>query len=360
MSKSKLNCSDYSDMIDMNLISNIKSKSNVNSIAISQQVDTRTWSFNNYNITLSFTSGDNIFINIINTITFQNYEDIIRDSDISSNLSLELFNTLVTKSFENQPNYKVVFQVENNFLKLTFTAVLDGFFPIVQSIELKEKVLSGDKTLTIKLTEMEAKYKKEINELNKQIEDLKNEQIIFAHHPTQFGEYLKYSVNTTEFDFTKADGFNWLGNYMDFNKLTCLTKIIIFDKNFTYYKTVKDIWSPQRPTPDYYSQDANGWQFYENYLLNIFDSLQIFLPSVTELEVKFNSNAQVYNNNLRSLPNLKKIIFNNYANNQLTSFALIKNIPNLKHLIYLTCLNIHELDQIKNWCDSKSIKLEIK
>jgi hypothetical protein len=206
---------------------------------------------------------------------------------------------------------------------------------------------------------MEAKYKKEINELNKQIEDLKNEPIIFAHHPTQFGEYLKYSVNTTEFDFTKADGFNWIGNYMDFNKLTELNKIIIFDKNFNYHKTVFDIWSPQQGLHNFI-HGQNGWQFFNNYFQNIFDSLQIFLPSVTELEIKFNTNAQVNNNNLRSLPNLKKITWNNYGNNQLTSFALIKNIPNLKHLIYLTCLNIHELDQIKNWCDSKGIKLEIK
>ena len=63
---------------------------------------------------------------------------------------------------------------------------------------------------------------------------------------------------------------------------------------------------------------------------------------------------------LRSLPNLKKITWNNFANNQLVSFALIKNIPNIKHLIYITCLNIHELDQIKNWCESKGIRLEIK
>ena len=46
---------------------------------------------------------------------------------------------------------------------MNFTAVLDGFFPIVQTIELREKILSGDKTLTIKLTEMDSKYKKEIN-----------------------------------------------------------------------------------------------------------------------------------------------------------------------------------------------------
>jgi hypothetical protein len=157
MSKSKLNPQDYSDMIDMDLISSSTSKMNMRSLK--QLVDTKTFTINNYNITLSFTSDDNIFMNIINTITYQNYEGIVRDSDISSNLSLELFNTLINKSFNNQPNYKVVFQVENSFLKMSFTAVLDGFYPIVQNIELREKILSGDKTLTIKLTEMEAKQR---------------------------------------------------------------------------------------------------------------------------------------------------------------------------------------------------------
>ena len=363
MSKSKLNPNDFSDMIDMDLISKSTSKMNfrTQSQTQTQLVDTNTWVFNNYNITLSFTSGDNIFMNIINTITYQNYEGVIRDSDISSNLSLELFNTLINKSFNNQPNYKVVFQVENNFLKMNFTAVLDGFFPIVQTIEMKKKILTGDETLTIKLTEMEAKYKKEINELNKQIGELKNEEIIFAHHPTKFGYYLQYSKNTTEFDFTMGNDWAWLGNYMDFNKLTSLSKIIIYDKDFNYHKKVKDIWSPNKGgVPDYFTQDANGWQFMENYLLNIFDSPPIFLPSVTELEIKFATNAQISNNTLRSLPNLKKITWNNFANNQLVSFALIKNIPSIKHLIYLTCLNIHELDQIKNWCESKGIRLEIK
>ena len=120
MSKSKLNPNDFSDMIDMDLISKSTSKMNfrTQSQTQTQLVDTNTWVFNNYNITLSFTSGDNIFMNIINTITYQNYEGFIRDSDISSNLSLELFNTLINKSFSNQPNYKVVFQVENNFLKI--------------------------------------------------------------------------------------------------------------------------------------------------------------------------------------------------------------------------------------------------
>ena len=361
MSKSKLNPNDYSDMIDIDLIS--KSTSKMNLITQSQiqtqtqLVDTNTWVFNNYNITLSFTSGDNIFINIINTITYQNYEGVIRDSDISSNLSLELFNTLVNKSFSNQPNYKVVFQVENNFLKMSFTAVLDGFFPIVQTIELKEKILSGDKTLTIKLTEMESKYKKEINELNKQIEDLKNEPICFAYWT--FGNYFKYQTNTIEFDFTKADGFFWLGNYMDFNKLTSLTKIIMYDKDFNYQRGVTDIWHKNTNTYGLHTQSCPGtWIF--GCLSNIFDSPQIYLPSVTELEVKFNSNAKIFNDMLRSLPNLKKITWNNFANNQLVSFALIKNIPSIKHLIYLTCLNIHELDQIKNWCESKGIRLEIK
>ncbi len=359
MSKNfKKSTSQFPELLDIDSI-NLNTRSNQNFMS-TQLVDSKTFVFNNYNITMSYTSDDNIFMNIINTITFQNYEGIIRDSDITSNLSLELFNTLVNKSFGNQPNYKVVFQVENNFIKINFTAILDGFFPIIQTIELREKVLSGDKALTLKLTEMEAKYKSEINELKKQIDELKNEEIIFAINPNKFGDYLKYSTNSKEFNFTKFDDWNWIGNYIDFNKLTCLTKIIIFDKNFNYQKTIKDIYTPQRGNIENHTYDASGWQFYENYLQNIFDSPQIFLPSVTELEIKFLNNARIFNDNLRSLPNLKKITWNNFANNQLVSFPLIKNLTNLKHIIFLTCLNIHELDQIKNWCDSKGIKLEIK
>jgi hypothetical protein len=63
--------------------------------------------------------------------------------------------------------------------------------------------------------------------------------------------------------------------------------------------------------------------------------------------------------NLKSLSSLEKICYYNYSKKCVISFELIKNISNLKHLIYSNCLSIIKLNEITNYCKSKNIKLEI-
>lgn len=56
---------------------------------------------------------------------------------------------------------------------------------------------------------------------------------------------------------------------------------------------------------------------------------------------------------------MKKINFISWDNNPISTFQLIKTTPQLTHITYTSCLNITNLSEIKNWCDSKRIKLEI-
>lgn len=357
-SYSKPDISTYSDIIDVDSIISSKStrSSRFNkSTSIVNTVKTNSWVYNSHNINITYTPNNSIYFIIVSNSTFVNYECVIRDGDLVSPLDLEKFYSLITNCFNSQPTYSIDWEFEPNLLNITFSALLDGFFDISQSIRLNEKVLSNDKLLTIKLTEMESRHQEEINVLKTKLYELENTPIIFAHDPSSFGKFFSYPPNTEIFDFTKTSGYVWHGNYLDFNKLVKLKKIIMLDSNFEYKRNVADIFYSDSNC--YYTNF--NYKNYLNHLQNIFSSSQIYLPSVEELEVIYTINSPIPNM-LYSLPNLSKIIFNNFANNSLFSFELIKAVPKLKHLEYNNCFNIQNLEQIKNWCDSKNIKLEIK
>lgn len=355
MSHFKPDISTYSDMIDIDTIKSTKNptKSTKNSIKLISDIKTNSWIYNSHNINITYTPDNSIYFIIVNNLTFVNYERTIRDGDLCSPLNLEKFYFLITNCFNSKEFYHIDWKYEPSTLNITFSAILDGFFNIIQTISLDEKVLSNEKVLTIKLTEMKTKHQEKINELKQEMFELKNTPIIFAHEPNRFGKFLSYSPLTPIFDFTKSDSYQWHGNYMDFNKLKELRKIIIFNSNFKYMRNVFDYYYGGND----YNNNFKGC--YSNSLQNIFDTPLIYIPSVIEIEVIYKDNSPIPSS-LRSLPNLSKLSFYNFSNNVLSSFDLIKAIPKLTHLVYNLCLNIQNLDQIKNWCDSKNIKLEIK
>jgi len=383
-----LNITNYSDLIDIDTTNQLHSKPTTRNILnLTSLSKSLTW--NNYNITYSLNYDNNIFINIINNSTYQNYEKNICEHDLIQDLTIKMFYTIITKVFEStestkstkstesinltestklngskkqQSTYSFQFELVSSRLKINFLVILDEFFPISQSIELDEKILSEDKTLTIKLTEIESKYQKQIDVLNEKINQLENESIMFAIDPTKYGNYLNCTPQSTIFDFRTGDKFHWIGNYMDFNKLIGLKKVILNNNQFTYYRNIED------------NQYLSGCkvQFTNlshicNYRgvnpvlfgqANIFDSKYIWLPNIIEMNVHFVLDS-ISINKLHSLPNLSKLSFFAWGYTQINSFELVKNIPKLSHLIYSNCLNIFNLNQIKNWCNSKNIKLEI-
>lgn len=357
---SRPNISTYSDLIDIDEVrksSNKSKKSIYNSNEQTNFVKTNSWTRNNHKVTICFTPDNNIYINIISSTTFVNYDGYIKSSDLENGLDLNSVYTMITKAFNLEHNYSIDWKFDRNSLSINVSALMDGYFSISHTFTLEEKILSDDKVLTIKLSEMESRHQAEITELKKIINDLETQPIIFAHNPNKFGDYLSYPSNTMVFDFTKADGFSWHGNYMDFNKLKKLFKIIMFNSNFKYSRNVKDICSTSYSYLNHIKSNTGDTTLCS--LDNIFNIPQIFLPSVLELEVKYNT-GELIPQKLNSLPNLKIVSFVNFNNTNLTSFELVKNIPQLSHLIYSGCLQINNLDQIKNWCDSKNIKLEIK
>lgn len=337
-------------------------------VSTNTEIQTKNWIINNYNISTCYTPNTNIYIHAVSNSTYKNYHKTIVDPDLNSNLTIDLFYILMVKTFDKSTNCSLNWGFDDLTLQLKFSTLLDGFFPLEQHIVLDEKVLSDDGVLTMAITEMEAGFLKEIEGLKTRIDELENRTIIFAFKPDVFGEFFTCKIRDTVLDLTIGDEYCWLGNYMDFNELKSVEQIIMFDEQFCYARNVNDVGSAypgNKPVPikaintwsnGYQSCSYNKWQF-QNCLSNIFNTPQIFMPSVTELAIIYKNSSPP--TNLNSLPNLRKLSFSKYSNTQLTSFSLIQSIPKLKHLVYSQCLNIHELDKIKNWCDSKNIRLEI-
>lgn len=94
-----------------------------------------------------------------------------------------------------------------------------------------------------------------------------------------------------------------------------------------------------------------------NYISNIFDSSEIYLPNVVELVI-YKHSMQDFYFMLRSLPKISKITFCKYENKLLKSFDFIKK-NNIKNVVYVNCLNISELDLIKNYFETNNYTLQI-
>ena len=169
-----------------------------------------------------------------------------------------------------------------------------------------------------------------------------------------YSKFVKYKRSTEILILENKSQYYWLGNYIDFNNLKFVKKIVLDDNIFEYKKTTNDILHSLSNILCDHSYN----NVYFNYLSNLFDSPQIYMPSVLEIEIKYKIQFNILY--LRSLPNLNKIKFSTYGNNLLKSLNFIKNIPKLRNLVFQNCSNIENFDLIKNYCDSEDIKLEIE
>ena len=384
----------YSNLVNFDKINSIKSKKNKSAnqsanqstnkltspstnLPTNQKIQTKNWSINSYNISSSYTPLDSIYLNIISNKTFVNYDGFIRETDLESDLNLDKFYTLMVNCFDNandandadnepnepdesnKSNYSIQWDYQPSELTINFFAVFDGFFEINSSITLKEKILSSDKVLSITLNEMDSKYKNLIDDSNDRIADLENQSIVFASHPTEFGKTFECFPLDDTLDLTKCSGLQYHGNYLDFNKLKCLHEIIMYNNQFVYQRQLADWTNYDKLYIFCYINQSNGCNNFQNYLLNLFDTPQIYLTNVRVLTISYKDGTQLINK-LRSLPNLYTLIFDQYGNNSFNPLELIKSFNKLGKLIFNNCLAIQSLDQIKNWCHTKCIKLEIK
>ena len=386
MSKKPINLNTpLSEEIDMSLLKNITvrnkyrtSSSNSNNISSSEIVN-KNYILEHYNISICTDNLTNIYINIINKSTYQNYETIIYDEDLESNLNITKFIKIIYNCFESKPNYKYNYVLESNSINFNFFADLDGFYDIAQSICLREKEISQDKQLSSKITELESR-----------IRELETKEIIFGFDTTAFNNFIKIKKNIDVLDLRPWNDtkFKWYGNLWEFNSFTNLKKIILDDNNFKYdynpnvtdtkitfsngqdINSIPNILTNSNAALGGSHSTGSGYTYIplkptmqtittvQTQLDNMFNNPQLYFPNVSELTFYRKTGSNFSSYVFKSLPNLKKVVFEQYENNPLTTFDFIKN-NKITHVVYNNCLNITQLDLIKNYFETNNLVLEV-
>jgi hypothetical protein len=363
-----------------NKYSNSNSKSNTKSNTISSsEIVNKNYILEHYNISICTDSLTNIYINIINKSTYQNYETIIYDADLESNLNITKFIKIVYNCFESKPNYKYNYELQSNSINFNFYADFDGFYDINQSICLMEKEISQDKQLSSKITELESR-----------IRELETKEIIFGFDTTTFNNFIKIKINIDVLNMRQWNDpkFKWYGNLWEFNSFTNLKKIILDDNHFKYdynpcvtdtkitfsngqdINTIPNILTNSNAALGNTHPTTNGYTYIplkptiqtittaQTQLDNMFNNTQLYFPNVSEL-VFYRKTGSNFNSYIfKSLPNLKKVVFEQYENMILTTFDFIKN-NKITHVVYNNCLNISQLDLIKNYFETNNLILEV-
>ncbi len=372
MSKGK---KQLSDEIDLSLLKNIR----INEDKISSDIITKNYQLEHYNFSMCTDNKTNIFVSVINKGTYQNYETIIYPSDLANNLNIEKFVKIIFNCFESKPNYRYNIELNKNTLTFNFFVHFDGFYDISESIVIYEKEISQDKQLSAKIIELESRIK-----------ELETKDIIFGFDTTTFNNFIKIKKNIEVLDMRPWNNpkYKWYGNLWEFNSFENLKKIIMDDNQFKYdynpsvtntnitfsngqdINTITNILinnSGQLNTQLHTSQGAyytlvkptlQTTTASQTQLDNMFNNPQLYFPNVKEI-IFFRKSGSTFNGyTFKSLPNLSKVTFEQYENNQLTTFDFIKN-NNITHVVYNNCLNINQLDLIKNYFETNNLVLEV-
>lgn len=342
----------YKSMIDVGTIGSINNVNNINT-----NIQNKSYSFNDYNVILSYNSSNTIHIEIVFNTNYTTYTTTIRTDDLTNQiLDLDGFFNMVIKSFDSKykldSNYKVDIELNNDFLLLSFTVSFDNLFVIKEVFRLDEKIVSDDKLLNNKLNDIENKYTNEIKSLKDEIKslkteicELKNTEIILGT-TDKFGKFISAKPNIEVLDFTTFDVWRLnLYNYLDLNKLKLLEKIIIYNHQFC---------CSIMPNLSIIHNSRGGKSF-----VNFLDTFEIYLPSVVELVIIFKGNNDCITN-LRSIPNLHTLTYQNYDNNLLNIDDLVKTVPKLKKLVLKSCSNVGNLVQIRTWTKEQGVELIIE
>lgn len=339
--------SSYSDIINVDSLISMKKKHTFSTKHTNVQIN--NWVANNHNISISYTPENNIYFDILCCSSLKKYDGFVKSDNLD--IDLDMFYNIVVKTFnsvdykqdvDNEKNktncnlYKLLWSFDSKCLRLTFSSLFDGFFSINQTVELKEVIITGDDVLTYKLTNIEVKYQNEISILKKNIEDLQNEEIILAYIPDQFGKILKYSKNSEILDFASHSEYTYIQNNINLNFLKNVNTIII---NISQLYT-------------------NNPALSKSYVPGIFNNRAIYLPSVNEIIIICNIDYPIPVS-LYCLPNLNSLTFKNFTSMGLKPFDLIKNTIKLKKIVFCNSDNIDQLDEIKKFCKSTKIELEI-
>jgi len=218
-------------------------------------------------------------------------------------------------------------------------------------------VLSSDKLLTTKINSMKEMYENKIteleNKLNKlnnvleQLDKINNEPILIVNEPKV---YMNKSIEKLNLTSYNNNYICWL----NFNKFTNISELIVntsFINNHQGQQLNSTIWR------------LHGCNFYTNngnvLMCNHFFDLFNF-PKVTSLKIVYKS-EELKNEelgNMSNIPNLEELILENF-DYKINVFDHIQILSKLKKLVFIDSSNINKIAELREYCISKKIKLEI-
>jgi hypothetical protein len=111
-----------------------------------------------------------IYIKIIDTIQYLNYEGNIELKEFRMPITLQDAYLLVTNCFSDATDHSVSFSKNTNVLRLDFKAKVGGYMNIGFEFILRETAIGDDARASMRLIEMERKHKKEIGDIMERLD----------------------------------------------------------------------------------------------------------------------------------------------------------------------------------------------
>ena len=115
-----------------------------------------------------------IYIKIIDTIQYLNYEGNIELKEFRMPITLQDAYMLLKNCFAETKDHSVSFSKNTNVLRLDFKAKIGGYMNIGFEIILRETAIGGDGKVSMQLIEMERKYKKEIGDIMERLDRMEH------------------------------------------------------------------------------------------------------------------------------------------------------------------------------------------
>lgn len=325
------------------------------------------FNMNNYNINISTSDNTSIYVNIVNKITFQNYETSFVKKDICSFMDInEMFNFMI-KCFNKTENYSIDFESSESKLILFFSAKIDGFLNISHKLIVKELILNSDKMLTTRLNSMKEEFQNNSDDLKselaftkeefqKQINDLKSELITIGC-VKQAGkllyEYIRINKYTNVLDLSKYNNTKDI-IWTNFNQFGALNELIINDSWIGNYNNSGPVHSTIFQLHDYNFWVNNGHALSHTHFIDIFN-----FPQITILEITKKHNTYTELGNFYNVPNLVELRLTNF-DYKINILTYIKDIKKLKKLQLINCGDINELSNVREYCLIHKIQLVVE
>ena len=126
---------------------------------------TDTFNLKSFIITTSLNERT-IYLKLVDTTSFQSYETNVSPPELRLNVQLEDAYKLIAKCLSGHDNdYAVVISINTGIMKVTFNAIVGGYFKIGFEITLKEKLMSNDAQLSLNFNQLEQNQNKKVQDI---------------------------------------------------------------------------------------------------------------------------------------------------------------------------------------------------